>query len=169
MIADHHADSRIDELCRDSILFLVGDAVFRIPPASPQLIEGNAVGRDLRRVFSCRGHKPHRNRRSHSIDNECVADSIEALHDRRAVAILPVDKIRVAVRRLGDVRVGRYWALYHGGSSLALNYYHDLSWFLHLGPARIFNQIKNPARSEAGKGEQEWRRYYSRNVDISRL
>jgi len=54
-----------------------------------------------------RSHDAERHRRGHAVDHEHVAAVGITHHPRRAVAERRIDAVDVAVRRLGDVRVGR--------------------------------------------------------------
>ena len=113
MVADHHSDRRIDELGRNAILLLVRNAELGVPAALPQVFEGDAVCRDLRRILAGGGHQPHRNWRPHTIDDESIANLVDPLDARRAITEFGINVINIAMRRFGDVRIRGYRLLDH--------------------------------------------------------
>src|SRR5882724_1257984 len=92
VVADRHADRRVDDLGRDAVPLLVGEPRLGIPAAAVELLEA-------------RPHEP--DRYLEALDDEHVARALDVLEVRGAVAVRGVDVVDVRVRRLGHVRVGR--------------------------------------------------------------
>jgi hypothetical protein len=106
VIADHHPYGGIDDLRRDPVAVLIGEAGVGIPAAAVQLLEADAPHGQLARVLTRRRDEPHGYGLGHAVDHEDIA-SLGVPHDvRRAVAEAPVDAVHVGARRLGHVRVG---------------------------------------------------------------
>ena len=114
MITEHHANRRIDKLRRDAVFFLIDDPELRVPTTLPQIAEFHAVGRNFSRVLASRCNQPHRDRCTEPINHKDIANFVHRRHVRRRALILRVDIVNVAVGRLGNVRVRRYWTLKHG-------------------------------------------------------
>ena len=79
VVADHHADRRIDDLGGDAIAHLIGEARFRVPAAAMQLVEAYAHEADVLGGLPGRSHDAHRDRRLHAIDHEHVADAVDVV------------------------------------------------------------------------------------------
>src|SRR5581483_9506062 len=108
VVAELHADRRVDDLGGDAVAFLVGEAGLRVPAAAVQVLELHAHHADLLRGLAGGGHQAHGDGRLHAVDDEEVADVLAAVdHLGRLVAPRRVDVVDVGARRLGDVRVGR--------------------------------------------------------------
>jgi hypothetical protein len=114
MVAQHHADRRVQDLGRHAVAILIGQPRVRIPAATVELIEPGAEHGELLRTLAGGGHEPHRNRLREPLDDEEIAALRIVHHVRRAIAESRLDPIEVRVRRLGDVRVGGDDRLRHG-------------------------------------------------------
>ena len=62
MVAEHHADGRVDDLGGDAVAVLVGDARVGIPAAAVQLLEAHAGDADLLGGLAGRRDQAHRHR-----------------------------------------------------------------------------------------------------------
>jgi hypothetical protein len=106
MVAQHHADGRVQDLRRHAIAILIGQPRVRIPAAAMELLEPGAEHGQLLGTLPGRGHQPHRDGLRKPLDDEEIT-ALRITHDvRRTVAEFRVDPVDVRVRRLGDVRVG---------------------------------------------------------------
>ena len=107
MIAEQHADAGIDHLGGNAVLVLVGEPLGRIPAAAMQIVEPGAADADVLGVDAGRGDQAHRHRRLHALDDVDVAHPFLVDDMRRPLPPRRVDMVDIAVRRLGDVRIGR--------------------------------------------------------------
>ena len=103
MIAEHHADGRIDDFRRDAVALLVGHARLGIPSAAMQVLELDAEHGELLGALAGGGGQADRDRAAHPVDHEDVAEFFVAYHPRRDVFELVIDPIDVSAGRLGDV------------------------------------------------------------------
>src|SRR5262245_3798091 len=117
VVAEHHADGRVEDLAGHSVALLVGEPRVRIPAAAVHLVELGAEDGDLLRGLPGRGDQAHRDRLLHAVDHEDVAELLVADHPRRAVAEGGLDPARVGVGGLGDVGIGGEDREVHGGWS----------------------------------------------------
>ena len=101
-------DGRVDDLAAHAVAVLVGQAGVGVPAAPVQLVEVHAQHGDLLGRLARRGHQAHGHRASAipGITKQ-VAGLVVVAQVRGPVAERRVDVVDVAVRRLGDVRVGR--------------------------------------------------------------
>ena len=106
VIADQHADGRIDQFGADAVAILVGQPHFRVPSALVQIVEPGAADPDVFRRDAGRGNEAERHRRLHAVDHERVAHFLQADDLGRPLAKGRVDIVAVAVGRLRDVRIG---------------------------------------------------------------
>jgi len=107
------------DLGRDAVLVLVGQSALGIPATAVQILELGTPRADILRLDARGGDQAERHRRLQPLDDEGVADAILADHARRTLAKRRVDIVDVAVRRLGDVRIGRNRAPVHASSSVS--------------------------------------------------
>ncbi len=114
MVADHHADGRVDHFGGDAVAILLRHARRGVPAAAVHLVEAHAGRADLLRRLAGRRHEPHRHRRRQTLDEERVAELVHVLHHRRLRLPLRLDVVDVGVRRLGDVGVGGDDGVVHG-------------------------------------------------------
>ena len=106
MIAQHHADGRVEDLRGHAVAILIDQPRVRIPAAAMELLEPDAEHGQVLGPLPGRGHETHRNGLREPLDDEEIA-ALRIAHDvRRAIAELRVDPVDVGVGRLGDVRVG---------------------------------------------------------------
>src|SRR6185437_8670563 len=96
----------IDQLGADAVAILVGQPHLRIPAALVQVVELGAADADVLGIDAGRGDQAERHRRLHAVDDEGVAHLVEGDDLGRPVAVGRVDIVAVAVRRLGNVRIG---------------------------------------------------------------
>ena len=108
VVAQDHADRRVDDLGGHAVAVLVVEPRLGIPAAAVQVLEPFVdVEADLLgRPPGCRD-EPERHERVPVVDEHHVAQDVVMLEARRAVAVRGIDVVEVARRRLGDVRVGR--------------------------------------------------------------
>ena len=106
MVADQHADRRIDDLGGHAVLVLVGKPRRGIPAAAVQVLEFRAPYADVLGRHAGGGDQAHRHRRLHAVDEVDVAHAFLVDDVRRLLAPRRVDVVDVAVGRLGDVGVG---------------------------------------------------------------
>jgi hypothetical protein len=106
VVAEHHADGRIEDLGAHTVAVLVGQAGIGIPPALVHVLEAGVEHRQLLGSLAGGGDQAHRDGALQALDHEQVAAGGVAHHARRPVAEPRVDPLEVRVRRLGDVRIG---------------------------------------------------------------
>src|SRR5438876_9046003 len=107
VVADRHADRRVDDLGCDAVPLLIGEPRLGVPAAAVQLLEARPHEPDLLRRLPRRGDDAERDRYLEALDDEHVARAFHVLEVRGAVAVRGVDVVDVRIRRLGHVRVGR--------------------------------------------------------------
>ena len=105
VIADQHADGRIDKLGADAVAILVREPHLRVPATLVEIVEPGAADADVLGGDAGCGDQPERHRRLHAVDDEGVPHFLEADDLGRPLAKLGVDMVEVAVRRLRDVRI----------------------------------------------------------------
>ena len=106
MVAEHHADGRVEDLGRHAVALLIGEPRLGIPAAAVHVLEAGAEHRQLLGALAGGGDEAHRDRLVDALDDEEVAALRVADDVGRAVLKRRVDPVDVRVRRLGDVRVG---------------------------------------------------------------
>ena len=107
VVAQHHADRRIDHLGRDAVANLLGQARFGVPSTAVQLLELGSEDADLLGRLAGRRHQAHRHGFAHPLDDEDVAHPLAAVDESRGpIPPLGVDVIDIGAGGLGDVRVG---------------------------------------------------------------
>src|SRR5438477_1527743 len=107
VVADRHADRRVDDLGCDAVPLLIGEPRLGVPAAAVKLLEARPHEPDLLRRLPRRSDDAQRDRHLEALDDEHVARALDVLETRRAVAVRRVDVVDIGVRRLGHVRVGR--------------------------------------------------------------
>jgi hypothetical protein len=118
VVAEDHADRRVEDLAGDPVAVLVGEPRVRIEPAGVPVVEA-AAEPDVLRLLAGRGDEADREERVlHPRDHVSVADSVLVDDVRGAVAVRRVDVARVGLGVLGDVRVGRVDRVHHRGRTL---------------------------------------------------
>src|ERR1700739_133434 len=73
-----------------------------------QLLEFGAAPAQVARVLAGGGHQAHGNGLLEALDDENVAVPVRMRQARRSLAVLGLDVVDIAVRRLRDMIVGRY-------------------------------------------------------------
>ncbi len=106
VVADHHADGRVDHLGADAVARLVREPGLGVPAAAVQVLEAGPEHGELRRRLTRRGDEPHRDGLVEAVDDEEIA-ALGVVHESGSpVPEARVDPGGVGVGRLGDVRVG---------------------------------------------------------------
>jgi hypothetical protein len=106
VVADHHPDRRVDDLGRDAVADLVGDACGGVPARPVDVAEEDTrLGQLLGRLAGCRD-EPDGDRVLHPRHHEEVATLVIGDHVRRLIPVCRIDVRAVAVGRFGDVRIG---------------------------------------------------------------
>ena len=91
MVAQHHADGRVDDLGGDTVAILVGQPCDRIPAAAMQFFEFHAGFGDVFRLLARGGDEAKCDRPVHAVDDEHVAVVLGGDDVRRPVAERAVD------------------------------------------------------------------------------
>ena len=120
MVAEHHADGRVEDLRAHAVALLVGQAGLGVPAAAVQVLEAGAEHRELLGLLAGGRDEPHGNRLVEPVDDEHVPPLGVAHQPRRAVLEAVVDAVDVRARRFGDVRVGGDDRGRHGSSQQCL-------------------------------------------------
>lgn len=82
MVAEHHADGRVQDFRRDAVAILIRQAGVRIPAAPMQVLEPDAEHRQILGVLARRRNQPHRDRLREPLDDEEVSPPWVALVKR---------------------------------------------------------------------------------------
>src|SRR5271156_2218991 len=106
MVAENHADGRVDDFGGDAVAILVRHARVGIPSALMQLLELRAGGPEIFRVLAGGGGERDVNRTREVLDDKDVAELLVMNHVRSSILILVIDSIDIGVGRLGDMGVG---------------------------------------------------------------
>jgi hypothetical protein len=114
MVAEHHADRRVEHLGRDAVALLVREARRRVPAATVHVVKARAELRQLLRRLARGGDQAHRDRLVDALDDEEIPALRIPDHVQRAVPEARLDPRRIGVRRLRDVRVGGDDRFRHG-------------------------------------------------------
>src|SRR5262249_39921976 len=146
MIAQHHADARVEDLRRHAITILIGQARVWIPAAAMELLEPGAEHRQLLGALAGRRHEPHRDRLVQPLDDEEVSALFITDDVGRAIAELRVDPGDVRVGRLCDVRGGRDDWVGHAGHRVVDR---RVRWIERSPPP-------GPLSKERGSGGDDW-------------
>ena len=108
MVAQDHADRRIDHLGRDTVAVLFLQPLFGIPTTGMQLFPRHEDVRvDLVGGPAGRGHHAIGQSAATVVDRHRGAHRLVGDRDRCPITELGIDAIDVTVSRFGDVRVGR--------------------------------------------------------------
>src|SRR5260221_13710420 len=108
VVAQHHADARVDDLSGHAVAVLGGHAGLWVPAAAVQVVEPRAQQLDLLRLLAGGRDRAEYDRLLHPVDDEALTEALaEVDQSRRPVAPRGIDVVDVAVGRLGDVRVRR--------------------------------------------------------------
>ena len=90
VVAEHHADRRVDDLGGDAVGVLVGEARDRIPTAAPEVVEALVdVEAHLFGRPAGGGDEPERHEALAVVDQHHVAEHVVVVQARRAVADTP--------------------------------------------------------------------------------
>ena len=114
VVAEHHADRRVDDLGRHAVAVLVGQPRVRIPAPAVHVLEPRPEHGQLGGILARAGHQAHGNGPRQALDDEQVSALVVPHDTRGAVLEAAIDAVHVRVRRLGDVRVGRDDGSGHG-------------------------------------------------------
>src|ERR1700685_3615332 len=113
MVAEDHADRRIDHFGGDAIAILIGHARVGIPSAAMHLRKLRADRPQLARVLARGRCQRDVDRTREVLDDEHIAQLLVVDHVRSGILILVIDSIDVSVGWLGDMRVrGDNWLLH---------------------------------------------------------
>ena len=108
MVAQQHADARVQDLGRHTIAILLTETCQRIPPPGVQLVPTDEIARvDLLPWPSRGGDHAVRHATAAVVDGHHRTHHVVGHRDGRAITEPRVDAIEIAVAGLGYVRVGR--------------------------------------------------------------
>ena len=105
MVADQHADGRVDDLGGDPVPVLILQAGGGIPAAAVQILEPRAPDPDVLGRNPGRRDQAHGHGRLHAIYDVDIPHAVVAHDVRRPITVRRVDMAAVTVGRLGNMRI----------------------------------------------------------------